>query len=238
MADPDVSHNVPGITLFKEQANSKEEESSDDDDRSFRRRIGICDPSSSSKLEKNPVTLKKNPMLFSKTLTVIGRPFQKIRIMMDCLSLSAQISTLASKMVRHFDQDEREADGAAHWDALKSVWTRGFSRDGAEKFADSQWWNSFQKGTNKVRFEYCETSQNELVYVRAIQGHSGGETLSREFMNHVLLPLKWKDIKYHKGSVFNMKSNMADGLIPGGNKSGRHTVFSLHLVRWDLIMKT
>ena len=81
MADPDVS----------KQANSKEEESSDDNDRSFRRRIGICDPSSSSKLENNPVILKKNPMFFRRLyslMTVIGRP----RIMMDCLSLSTNLN--------------------------------------------------------------------------------------------------------------------------------------------------
>ena len=37
-------------------------------------------------------------------------------------------------------------------------------------------------------------------------------------MNHVLLTLKWKDIMYHKGSIFNMKSIIADGLVPGGKR--------------------
>ena len=68
MADPRISHNVLSSTLLKEQAKSKEEKSSDDDERSFRRRIGISDPSSSSsKMEKNPVILKKNPMCRAKT---------------------------------------------------------------------------------------------------------------------------------------------------------------------------
>ena len=68
MEDPSISHNVPSSNLLREQANSKEEESSDDDERSFRRRIGISDPSSSSsKMEKNHVLLKKNPMCRAKT---------------------------------------------------------------------------------------------------------------------------------------------------------------------------
>ena len=29
-----------------------------------------------------------------------------------------------------------------------------------------------------MRFEYCETSRKDVVYVRAIQGHSGGETIA------------------------------------------------------------
>ena len=58
----DVSHNVTSINLLKEQADSKEEESSDDDERSFWRRSSTFDPSSSSKLGKNPVVLKENPM--------------------------------------------------------------------------------------------------------------------------------------------------------------------------------
>ena len=94
----------------------------------------------------------------------------------------------------------------------------------------------FQEGSKKVRFEYCETSRKDLVYVRAIQGHSGGETIAHDFMGHVLLPTGWKDIQNHKGCVFNMKSIVANGLIPG-NELGRQTVFSLHSIHWNQLMK-
>ena len=141
-------------------------------------------------------------------------------------------------MVRHFDQEDREAEGAEYGNALKSILTKRFRNDGAEKCTDSQWWNYTHKGSNRVRFECCETFQNDLVYVRAIQGHSGGETIAPDLMNHVLLTLKWKDIMYHKGSIFNMKSIIADGLVPGGKESGRQTKFSLHLIHLNQMMKT
>ena len=173
---------------------------SDDDDRSFRRRIRISDPWSSSKMDKNPVVLKKNPKYRAQPVLTHERNWKIIPRYPNYQgwSLSAKISRLASKMVRHFDQDEREADGAVHWNSLKSILTRGFRKDGAEKFFRFPIGFFFQEGSNKIRFENCETSQTDLVYVRAIKGNSGGEAPSDELMNHVLLPPKWKDIIYHK----------------------------------------
>ena len=88
-----------------------------------------------------------------------------------------------------------------------------------------------------MRFEYCETFRKDLVYVRAIQGHSGGETIAPDLMGHVLLSQGWTDIQNHKGCVFNMKSIVANGPIPGGNELGRQTVFSLHSIHRNLMMK-
>ena len=137
MEDPDVSHNVPSSNLLREQANSKGEDNSDDDDRDFRRPVSTFDPSSSSKLEKNLVVLVK----------IIPRKPQY-----EGWSLSAQNSRLPSKMVRNFDQDGRQADGAVHWNALEAVLTRGFKDRGAETFTDYQWWNfSRRKQQSEIR---------------------------------------------------------------------------------------
>ena len=43
-------------------------------------------------------------------------------------------------MVRNFDQDETQADGAVHWNALKAVLTRGSRDRGAGNFTGYQWW--------------------------------------------------------------------------------------------------
>ena len=64
-------------------------------------------------------------------------------------SLSQQFSITASQMVRLFDQDERQADGAVRWNALKAVLTRGFRNRGADKFTDSQWWIFSKKEARK-----------------------------------------------------------------------------------------
>ena len=133
------------------------------------------------------------------------------------------------KLLRHFDQDERETDGAVHWDTIRPELWRGFWENDAEEFKYSESIDHIHKGSNKVRFEYCETSQGSLAYIRAIQRHSGGEAISPEMMGHVLLPKGWTEVKNHKGCYFNMKSILENGLVAGGSRSkeGRQTAFVL-----------
>ena len=38
-----------------------------------------------------------------------------------------------------------------------------------------------------MRFQFC-------VYIRAIQGHTGGNLIALELMGHVAIPYKWKRI--------------------------------------------
>ena len=40
---------------------------------------------------------------------------------------------MVSKLLRHSDQDERETDGAVHWDTIRAKLLRGFREDGAEE---------------------------------------------------------------------------------------------------------
>ena len=57
------------------------------------------------------------------------------------------------------------------------------------------------------------------MYVRAIQGHSGGELIAPELMNYVAVPLRWKELKYHVGSSFTVSSILQAGLIVVGKDS-------------------
>ena len=41
--------------------------------------------------------------------------------------------------------------------------------------------NTFCEGSNKMRFKYCMNSQNSLLYIRVIQGHTGGNFIAPEF---------------------------------------------------------
>ena len=56
---------------------------------------------------------------------------------------------------------------------------------------------------------------------------SEGELIALEFVNHVAIPLRWKECLYHAGSSFTVNSTRA-GLIAGGKdtEDGRHTVFT------------
>ena len=44
------------------------------------------------------------------------------------------------------------------------------------------------EGSNKMRFQYCMNSKKSLLYIRAIQGHTGGNFMAPELMGHVAVP--------------------------------------------------
>ena len=65
----------------------------------------------------------------------------------------------------------------------------------------------------KPDFNVAQHSNNHLWYVRAIQGHPGGELIALELMNHVAIPLRWKEFLYHVGSSFTVNSISQAGLF-------------------------
>ena len=59
-------------------------------------------------------------------------------------------------MVRHHDQDERETDGARHWDGVLTVLRGKFRNQLEEEFTDEDWLHCFYLGSIKTRPEICE----------------------------------------------------------------------------------
>ena len=58
------------------------------------------------------------------------------------------------------------------------------------EFADEDWLHCFYLGSVKTRLEICKDENGELRYIRAIQGHSGGTTISPRLMSYVMIPYK------------------------------------------------
>ena len=100
-------------------------------------------------------------------------------------------------MVRHHDQDERETDGAMHWDVTLPV---------EKEFTDEDWLHCLYLGSIKTRFEICKDEHGELRKIRAIQGHSGGMIISPRLMNYVLIPYEWKRFICHVGRARDQSS--------------------------------
>ena len=84
-------------------------------------------------------------------------------------------------------------------------------------------------GGNKKRFQYCaDPSGQEILYLRALQGHSGRNPIDPALQDNVLIPSKCFEYIYHIGCAVNLHSITDSGLIPGGqNLSNRQTVFFL-----------
>ena len=302
MEDPNISHNVSSINLLKEQVNSKGTSVYEDVEQSFRTRELAMNSWSSSSVETDPIKHTERPVCFTKrTILTLERHWKTTPNYAGYSerSLSSSISKMVWKLVRYFDQDERQTDGVVHWVTIKPVlektmtmtmtmthsekshirrmkawpyrqewrghdptkknllycWGLHFwqgvhkptvkdswrcilswgglrelktktwnntqadaalnshkfkyknprirsnnqetqeARHDAENFLETQWIEHIHKGRNKVRFEYWETSQKTLTYIRAIQRHSGGMTIAPELLGHEFLPQGWKEFK-------------------------------------------
>ena len=89
------------------------------------------------------------------------------------------------------------------------------------------WLENTSKGSNRNRFEHRKNSNDVLLHVRVIQGHSGIDLIASELMNHVAIPSRWKEFLYHRRSSFNVNCTSQAGLIASGKdtREGRQTVF-------------
>ena len=121
----------------------------------------------------------------------------------------------------------REEDGAIEFWRLKD--------DLLNKFGYSQYWSDevwkskmAGGGGNKKKNQYCtEQSRQEILYLRALQGHSGRNPIDPTLQDTVLIPNNFFEYIYHIGCAFNLHSITNSGLIAGGKNSSkdRQTVF-------------
>ena len=86
---------------------------------------------------------------------------------------------------------------------------------------------SIEKSKRDVNQSSSRSSNENLMRIRAIQGHSGGALVDPELLNYVASPLGWKEYLYHVGGSFAMHSIVQAGLIAGGKgtKGGWQTAF-------------
>ena len=81
-------------------------------------------------------------------------------------------------------------------------------------------------GNNKI-FQYCtDPSGQEILYLRALQGHSGRNPIDPSLQDNMLIPNNFFENIYHIGCAVSLHSITNSGLIAGGqNLSKRQTVF-------------
>ena len=99
-----------------------------------------------------------------------------------------------------------KTDGAVHWNSMVPNLQKAFQKSGGRKFSETVWLQHIYEGSNKMRFQYCMNFKNSLLYILAIQGHSGGNLTAPELMGHFAIPLKWKEFLFHRGCSFNVTS--------------------------------
>ena len=83
-------------------------------------------------------------------------------------------------------------------------------------------------GGSKRRYQYCSDNSGRILYLRALEGHSGNNLIDHTLQDHVVIGSGILHYIYHIGCAFNLHSSINNGLILGGQDlSRRQTVFFL-----------
>ena len=68
------------------------------------------------------------------------------------------------------------------------------------------WIDHLRDGSNKKRFQHCLDSDGFIHYMRAIQGHFGGNKFDPSLLENVEVPYMWSEFFYHAGSSLDLRS--------------------------------
>ena len=83
-------------------------------------------------------------------------------------------------------------------------------------------------GGSKRRYQYCSDNLGSIIYIRALQGHSGSNLIDFALQDNVLIGTGIFPYIYHVGCTFNHYSIINNRLVLGGqNLRRRETVFFL-----------
>ena len=115
--------------------------------------------------------------------------------------VSKQLSTL----LRH-GRLPREEDGAIEFWRLKDYHRNEFEH--TQHWSDEKWKSTMAEGgANKKRFQYCsDPSGHEILYLRALRGHSGRNSIDPELQDNVFIPNDFFEYIYHIGCAINLHS--------------------------------
>ena len=118
----------------------------------------------------------------------------------------------------------RDNDGAIEFWRIKDYLRNHFMF--CHHWSGDKWKSSMAGGGgNKKRFQYCTDSSGTILYLRALQGHSGRNLIDPSLQDNVVIPDGFFKYIYHVGCAINLHSIINSGLIPGGqNLSNRQTV--------------
>ena len=132
---------------------------------------------------------------------------------------------------------QREDDGAVEFWRTEDNLPKHFQH--CHHWSDDKWKKSMAGGGgNKKRYQYCTDSSGTILYLRALQGHSGRNLIDPTLQDNVLIPNNFFQYICHVGCAINLHSVFNSGLIPGGqNLNNRQTVFFLPVDRMDKIHK-
>ena len=130
-------------------------------------------------------------------------------------------------LLRHNQTVQREDDGAIQFYRIK-FYLRNYSSQ-VQHWSGDRWKSCLAAGGgSKRRYQYCSDSSGTILYLRALQRHSGHNLIDLTLQDNVIIQCGLFQHIYHIGCAFHLHSIINNGLIPGGQDSRRRqTVFFL-----------
>ena len=104
-------------------------------------------------------------------------------------SLAYPVAKRLNTLLRH-GQLPRKEDGAIEFWRIKDYLRNDF--ENSQHWSDEMWKSKMQGGgSNKKIFRFCtDSSGQEILYLRALQGHSGRNSIDPSLQDNVLIPKK------------------------------------------------
>ena len=137
------------------------------------------------------------------------------------------LSKKVISLLRHNQTLQREEDGAIEFYRIKFYLRNHHSQ--VQHWSDERWKACLAAGGgSKRRYQYCSDNSGTILYLRALQGHSGNNLINPMLQDNVAIGTGIFHDIYHIGCAFNLHSIINNGLIPvGQDLSRRQTVFFL-----------
>ena len=145
-----------------------------------------------------------------------------------------EVSKKVIHLLRHSQQVQREEERAVHFWRIKEHLQSQFPQ--IPYWSDDRWKACLVAGGGgaKRRYQYCTDDSGLIVYLRALQGHSGRNLIDPSLQDNVIIPDGFFQYIYYVRCAINLHSIINSGLIPGGQiLSNRQTIFFLPVEPMD-----
>ena len=124
---------------------------------------------------------------------------------------SYNLSKKVINLLRHNQKLHREEDGAIQFYKIKFHLRDHHPQ--IHNWSDDRWIACLAAGGgSKRRYQYCYDYLGSIIYLRALQGHSGSNLIDPTLQDNVLIGLGIFPYIYHVGSNFNLHSIVSNGL--------------------------
>ena len=140
---------------------------------------------------------------------------------------SHALSKKVISLLRHNQTLQREEDEAIEFYKIKFYIRNHHSQ--IQNWSDDRWKACLTAGgRSKRRYQYCSDNSGTILYLRALQGHTGSNLIDPMLQDYVVIGTGIFPYIYHVGCAFNLHCIINNGLIPGSqNLSRRQKVFFL-----------